>query len=73
MGSLWRLASGQTTAPSPSTIEDAAVHWMVAQQQADIKALTTNLKEQASQIRKVTRLRRVELSKPAPQMVADNQ
>jgi hypothetical protein len=46
---------------------------MVAQQQADIKALTTNLKEQASQIRKVTRLRRVELSKPAPQMVADNQ
>ena len=37
----------------------------VAELQKQIKALT----EQVAQIQKVTRLRRVELSKPAPQMV----
>jgi hypothetical protein len=45
----------------------------VSQQQRVMKALTASLKEQASKIQKVTRLRRVELSKAAPQMVADNQ
>lgn len=45
----------------------------IAQQQAEIIALTASLKEQASQIRKVTRLRRVEVRKPAPQLVANNQ
>ncbi len=43
----------------------------VAQQQKELKVLTASLKEQASQIRKVTRLRRVEVSRSAPQMVAD--
>jgi hypothetical protein len=43
------------------------------QQQAGIKALTASLKEQASQIQKVTRLRRVEVTKRAPQMVLNNQ
>jgi hypothetical protein len=38
-----------------------------------MEALTASLKEQASQIQKVTRLRRVEMSKAAPQMVANNQ
>jgi len=47
--------------------------WTVARQQKEIQALTASLKEQASQIQKVTRLRRVEVSKPAPQMVADSQ
>jgi hypothetical protein len=42
-------------------------------QSKEIKALTASLKEQASQIQKVTRLRRVEMSKAAPQMVANNQ
>jgi hypothetical protein len=44
-----------------------------AQQQTEIKALTASLKEQASQIQRVTRLRRVEVSKPAPQLVVNNQ
>jgi predicted NAD/FAD-binding protein len=44
----------------------------IAQQQNEIKAITASLKEQTSQIRKVTRLRRVEVSRSAPQMVADN-
>ena len=45
----------------------------LAEQQKQIKALTASLKEQASQIQKVTRLRRVEVTKPAPQMVLNNQ
>ncbi len=45
----------------------------IAQQQKEINALTVGLKEQASQIQKVTRLRRVEVGKPAPQMVVNNQ
>jgi septal ring factor EnvC (AmiA/AmiB activator) len=42
-----------------------------AQQRTEIKALTASLKEQVSQIQKVNA--QLELSKPAPQMVADNQ
>jgi hypothetical protein len=42
-----------------------------AQQQKEIKALTATLKEQASQIQKVSA--QLELRKPAPQIVADNQ
>jgi septal ring factor EnvC (AmiA/AmiB activator) len=43
----------------------------IAQQQKEIKALTASLKEQAAQIQKVSA--QLELSRPAPQMVADNQ
>jgi uncharacterized coiled-coil protein SlyX len=43
----------------------------VAKQEAAIAALTASLKEQASQIRKVSA--QVDLSKPAPQIVANNQ
>jgi hypothetical protein len=46
---------------------------MIAKQQKQIEALTTGLKEQASEIRKVTRLRRLEVSKAAPQLVANDQ
>ena len=42
----------------------------VAQQQKEIQALTASLKEQASQIQKVSA--RLEVSKPAPQMVINN-
>jgi len=42
-----------------------------AQQQQEIKALTASLKEQASQIQKVSA--QLEASKAAPQLVADNQ
>ena len=44
---------------------------IAVQQQAEIKALTTSLKEQASQIQKVSA--QVEISKPASQMVLNNQ
>jgi hypothetical protein len=44
-----------------------------AQQQKEIKALTTSLKEHAAQIQKVSRLRRVEVSKSGPRVVASNQ
>jgi hypothetical protein len=43
----------------------------IAQQQKEIKALTASVKEQASQIQKVSE--RVEANKPAPRVVADNQ
>ena len=43
----------------------------VAQQQKEIKALTANLTEQASQIQKVSA--QLEASKPAPQMVLNSQ
>jgi len=43
----------------------------VAQQQAEITGLTDSLKEQASQIQKVSA--RFEVTKPAPQMVLNNQ
>jgi len=43
----------------------------VAQQQKEIKALTASLKEQASQIQKVSD--QLELSKPAPRTVVNNQ
>jgi len=43
----------------------------IAQQQKEIKALTAGLKEQASQIQKVSR--QLEVSNTAPQMVANNQ
>ena len=46
---------------------------IAAHKQKQIEVLTASLKEQASQIQKVTRLRRVEMSKAAPQMVANNQ
>ncbi len=42
-----------------------------AQQQMEIKALTAGLKEQASQIQKVSD--QLEVSKPAPQLVVNNQ
>jgi uncharacterized coiled-coil protein SlyX len=42
-----------------------------AQQQKEIKALAANLKEQASQIQKVSAA--LEVSKPAPQMAVNNQ
>jgi hypothetical protein len=41
------------------------------QQQKEIKALTASLKEQASQIQKVSD--KVEMSRPVPQMVGNNQ
>jgi hypothetical protein len=41
--------------------------------QKEIKDFTASLKEQATQIQKVTRLRRVEVTKRAPQMVFNNQ
>ncbi len=43
----------------------------IAQQQKDIKALTARLKEQASQIQKVSA--QLEVTKPAPQTVLNNQ
>ena len=43
----------------------------VARQQKEIKALTASLKEQASQIQKVSA--QLEVTKPAPQMVANKQ
>jgi hypothetical protein len=43
----------------------------IAQQQKEIKALTVSLKEQASQIQKVSA--QFEVSKPAPQMAVNNQ
>jgi hypothetical protein len=43
----------------------------LAQQQKEIKAVTASLKEQASQIQKVSD--RLELSKAAPQVVVSNQ
>jgi trimeric autotransporter adhesin len=45
----------------------------VAQQQKGMEVLTARLDEQDSKIQKVTRLRRVELSKPAPRTVVNNQ
>ena len=44
---------------------------IAAQQQKEIQALTANLKEQASQIQKVSA--QLEASRPAPQMVVNNQ
>jgi septal ring factor EnvC (AmiA/AmiB activator) len=43
----------------------------IAQQQKEIRALTASLKEQASQIQKVSA--QVELNKPIPQTVANDQ
>jgi septal ring factor EnvC (AmiA/AmiB activator) len=43
---------------------------MVARQQKEIQALTTQLKEQAAQIQKVSA--QLEMSKPAPQTVLNN-
>jgi len=43
----------------------------IAQQQEEIKALTASLKEQASQIQKVSA--QLEVSKPAPQIVNNHQ
>jgi len=43
----------------------------VAQQQKEIAALTATVKEQAAQIQKVSA--QVEMSKPAPQTVLNNQ
>jgi uncharacterized coiled-coil protein SlyX len=43
----------------------------VARQQREIQTLTASLKEQASQIQKVSD--KVEMSGAAPQMVANNQ
>jgi uncharacterized coiled-coil protein SlyX len=42
----------------------------VAQQQKEIQAFTASLKEQASQIQKVSA--QLEVSKPTPQMVINN-
>jgi len=42
-----------------------------AQQQREIKALTASLKEQAAQIQKVSA--EIEVNKPAPQTVLNNQ
>ena len=42
-----------------------------AQQQKEIKALTTSLKEQASAIQKVSD--KVKLSKPSPRVVTNDQ
>jgi hypothetical protein len=44
---------------------------IAAQQQEEIRALTASLKEQAAQIKKVSA--QLEVSKTAPQLVADNQ
>jgi hypothetical protein len=43
----------------------------VAQQQEEMQVFTATLKEQASQIQKVSA--QLEVAKPAPQMVVDNQ
>src|SRR6266487_1612303 len=45
----------------------------IAQLKKGMDVLTARLDEQDSKIQKVTRLRRVEMSRPAPQMVATNQ
>jgi uncharacterized coiled-coil protein SlyX len=42
-----------------------------AEQQKEIKALTASIKEQAAQIQKVSA--QLELDKPAPQIVTNNQ
>ncbi len=44
--------------------------WITARQQKEIQALTASLKEQASQIQKVST--QIEMSRPAPQTVVDN-
>ena len=46
-------------------------HATTAQQAKELEALTATLKEQASQIQKVSD--QVEASKPAPRLVADSQ
>jgi Skp family chaperone for outer membrane proteins len=46
-------------------------HRLVQEQQTEIKALAAQLKEQAALLQKVSN--RLELSKPAPQMVENNQ
>ena len=46
-------------------------HRIVQEQQAEIKALAAQLKEQAALLQKVSN--RLELNKPAPQMVVNNQ
>ena len=46
---------------------------IVAQQQREIKDLTSALKAQAAQIQKVTRVRRVENNRPAPRIVTNDQ
>jgi hypothetical protein len=56
-----------TQLKSASTKQDVTI----AEQQKEIKALTASLKEQASQIQKVSA--QLELSKSAPQMVLNNQ
>jgi hypothetical protein len=43
----------------------------VAQQQKEIQALTARLEEQASEVQKVSA--QIEMSKPAPQTVLNNQ
>ena len=62
-----------TVAKQEATIaqQQKDFHSTVAQQQKEIKALTASFKEQASQIQKVSA--QLEVSKPAPQMVLNNQ
>ncbi len=62
-----------TVAKQEATIaqQQKDFHSTVAQQQKEIKALTASFKEQASQIQKVSA--QLEVSKPAPQTVLNNQ
>jgi hypothetical protein len=53
------------------TQQQKAFETSVAQQQKQIKVLTANLKEQASQIQKVSA--QIAVTKPAPQVVENNQ
>ena len=48
-------------------------HRKVEELEATVAKLQSAFTEQAAQIQKVTRLRRVELSKPAPRTVLNNQ
>ena len=48
-------------------------HRTVEELKKELAELTATVNEQAAQIQKVTRLRRVELSKSAPQLVVNNQ
>ena len=57
--------------PQRAPRESQELKSTVAQQQKDIEALTAQLKEQAAQIQKVSA--QLEASKPAPQVVNNNQ
>jgi trimeric autotransporter adhesin len=70
-GKVQSLEATVTQLKSTVAQQQKDFHSTIAQQQKEIKALTASLKEQASQIQKVSD--KLEVCKPAPQLVADNQ